>query len=253
MWQMMVQWGVYFCFSWFVTWRLKLKDEDDAELHDVNNNLSFSVLFVSLASSIFSLTYGQYIDHAICYKYQTSLKQKLLYFFSAWLSTICNSCVLIGWQSAITDFSIGDDIYHESSFGFLDPGILIVGFLLVTPFLYKYMVLPTSNCQFRIISMNTPCFFKGIMAQCFVISFYLSLTAFINAFTFEWGPLMKPSLPEIGFQVSGNDTYLGWFSHDHIYFNQNIFQRLMLTNLHLQLHTRGILSTIGFLESYSPC
>jgi hypothetical protein len=206
-WQMMVQWGVYFCFSWFITWRLKLSDIDTEELHHVNDILCFKTLFHSLISSGCSLTYGQYVAHSICYKYRTTTRQKLIYLISSAMSTLCIICILLGWQTAITDFGIGDKIYQESSFGLVDQAILIIAFLLITPYLYKYMVLPTSNSRFSAVGINTPSFLHGLMMQCFVFSFYLGLTALISSYVHEWGPELVPSLPQIGFDVSGNETF----------------------------------------------
>eukprot|EP00092_Neocalanus_flemingeri_P012634 GFUD01013617.1.p1 GENE.GFUD01013617.1~~GFUD01013617.1.p1 ORF type:complete len:645 (-),score=122.53 GFUD01013617.1:213-2147(-) len=206
-WQMMVQWGMYFCLSWFVTWRLQLSDTAAMELQDVDKILSFGELYMSLISSVGSLTYGQYITFNICHKYRTSGKQKLIYLFSSAMSTLCNTCILLGWQTTIADYAIGYQIAEADNFGLVDEGIWIIAFLLITPFLYKYMVLPTSNSKCTAVSMNTPNFLHGMMMQCFVFSFYLGITAMVNSFLYGWGPGFDPSLPEIGFNVTGNETF----------------------------------------------
>ena len=104
---MMVQWGIYLCFSQFVTWRLELSDTDTEELHHVDNILCLKALFHSLISSGCFLIYGQYVALSICYKYRTTTRQKLIYLISSAMSTMCIICVLLGWQTAITDFGIG--------------------------------------------------------------------------------------------------------------------------------------------------
>ena len=206
-WQMMVQWGVYFCFSWFVTWRLKLFNVDAEELQEVDKILCFKALFPSLISSGCSLTYGQYVAHSISYKYRTNTRQKFVYIMSSALMRMCIMCILLSWQTAITDFGIGDKIYQESSFGFFDQAILIIAFLPVTPFLYQHMVLPTSNSRFSAVAMSAPIFLHGMMMQSLVFSFYLGFTAPINLYIFSF-LVLEPSLPQIGFDVSGNTSYL---------------------------------------------
>ena len=132
-WQLMVQWGCYFCFAWFITWRLRLSEEHASELEKAGETLSFSTLYLSLISSVVSLSFAQFRAHSICFKFRTSTKQKAIYLFSSVMSTMCNVLILISWQTAIVDFGIGNDIYEENSFGFFDLEILIIAFLLVTP------------------------------------------------------------------------------------------------------------------------
>ena len=204
---MMVQWGCYFCFSWFITWRLILSNEDAKELEMVDEILSFSTLYQSMVSSIISLSFAQLRSRYICFQLRNSARQKVIYMVSSTMNTVCNFLILVSWQTAIVDFGIGMDIYEESGFGFFDLEILIIAFLLVTPFLYKHMVLPTSSCDFTIITMDCQNLYNEMMNQCFVISFYLGLTAFINSFIYGWGPELKPSLGEMAANITGNEEF----------------------------------------------
>ena len=151
---MMVQWGQYFCLSWFVTWRLKISDVDvdSQQLQDVNELLKFSTLCPSLISSVCSLAYGQFITHNITYKYRSSGKQKCLYMWSCTMITLCNVFILLVWQNAVKDMGIGYHINHESSFNFDDPTVLIISLMLLTPFLYNYMILPPSTKESIILN-----------------------------------------------------------------------------------------------------
>ena len=108
-WQMMVQWSQYFGFSWFVTWRLEVSksDKDSCELKEVNELLDFWRLFPSLLSSVCSLTYGQYLTHAITYKYRTNGKQKILYLACCLMNTLCNIFILLTWQIVAKDYEVG--------------------------------------------------------------------------------------------------------------------------------------------------
>ena len=206
-WQLMVQWGCYFCFSWFITWRLRLSEEHASELERAGETLSFSTLYLSLISSVVSLSFAQFRAHSICFKFRTSTKQKAIYLFSSVMSTMCNVLILISWQTAIVDFGIGNDIYEENSFGFFDLEILIIAFLLVTPYFYAHMVLPTSQNNFITTSINCPSFFFKMSIQCLVVSFYLGLTAFINSYVYIWGPKLQPSLGEIAANITGNSDF----------------------------------------------
>jgi hypothetical protein len=214
-WQMMVQWGQYFCLSWYVTWRLKISDfyKGSKELQEVDELLKFSTLFPSLLSSVCSLTYGQFVTHSITYKYRTSGVQKFLYMWSCSMITMCNMFILLVWQTAIKDRSIGYHIMHESSFNFDDSTVFIISLMLLTPFLYKYMVLPPSTKEYTSSSMKTPRFLHGVIMQCFVFSFFLGLSAFVNSRLYIWGPEVKPSLPWIAYKITDNETYLGIFNH----------------------------------------
>ena len=205
-WQMMVQWGVYFSYSWFFNWRLKLKHEDNSEQFNVHEILSFPSLFMSLFSSILSLSYGQFIDHNICFQYQTSGRQKALYFFSAVLNTICTSCVLIGWQTALTDICINQHMFDPCTFKFTDPGIFAIMFLLVTPLLYTIMLLPTSKR--KIITMKAPCFLNDMMQQCLILGIFVGFTAFLNSYLFQFDPEF---LSHVAANITGNGSYLGKF------------------------------------------
>ena len=149
----------------------------------------------------------QFRAHSICFKFRTSTKQKAIYLFSSVMRTLCNVLILISWQTAIVDFGIGNDIYEENSFGFFDLEILIIAFLLVTPFFYAHMVLPTSHNNFITTSINCPSFFFKMSIQCLVVSFYLGLTAFINSYVYAWGPKLQPSLGEIAANITGNRDF----------------------------------------------
>ena len=208
-WQMMVQWGQYYCLAWYVTWRLQISEVDKAtdEFDDVNDLLNFSKLCPSLISSACSLTYGQFVAHNITYKYRTSGKQKLLYMWSCAMSTICNIFILLVWQTAIKDLSIGYHVNHQSSFHFDDPSVLIISLMLLTPFLYKFMVLPTSTKEYKSASMKTPRFLHGVMMQCFVFSFFLGLSAIVNSRLYIWGPAPYSSLSYIAYQITNNTDF----------------------------------------------
>ena len=137
-----------------------------------------------------SFSYGQFIDYDICFKYQTSGRQKALYFLSAVLNTICNSCVLIGWQTSLTDYLINQDVFEQCTFKFTDPGIFNILFFLVIPFLYTILVLPTSKR--KILSMKAPCFLKDMMQQCLIRAIFLGFTAFLNSCMFQIGAGLLP-------------------------------------------------------------
>ena len=204
-WQMMFQGGQYFCLSWYVTWRLEISDFDKGskELQEVDE------LFPSLLSSVCSLTYGQFVTHGITYKYRTSGSQKFLYMWSCSMITMCNMFILLVWQTAIKDRSIGYHITHESSFYFDDNTVFIISLMLLTPFVYKYMVLPPSTKEYTASSMKTPRFLHRVMMQCFVFSFFLGLSAIVNSYLYVWGPELSPSLPDIAFNITRNTTYQG--------------------------------------------
>ena len=153
-----------------MTWRLQISDDVEAtdEFDDVYDLLNFSKLCPSLISSACSLTYGQFVAHNITYKYRTSGKQKLLYMWSCAMITICNMFILLVCQTAITDWGIGYQVSEESSFYFDDPSVGIISLMLLTPFLYKYMVLSTSTKEHTTASIETPRFLHGVMMQSFV-------------------------------------------------------------------------------------
>ena len=137
--QMMIQWGVYYNYAWYITWYLKLNadNKDDAnieKLEQVDEILTFSKLFPSYISSVFSLTYGQFLQHGICYKYRTSVRKQLLYLFSSGMNVFCIMCVLLTLQVAIFDNGVEKGYYIHA-----------VALMMITPFLSANMILPTSN------------------------------------------------------------------------------------------------------------
>ena len=210
-WQMMVQWGVYFGFSWFISWRLSLSREDVEELDMADNVLHISNLYMSLLSSILSLSVGQFRAHNITTAYSTSNKQKIVYFFSCVMSTISNVLIMIVTLVAQVDFSIvGQNLYEENRFSFFDYSIFIIAILLITPLFYTYLILPTSRPNLRTPSMDCPSFYEAMSKQCLVISLYIGISTFLNSYTFGWGPALDPSLGEIAFNITGNPGYLGW-------------------------------------------
>ena len=155
---MMVQWGVYFSFSWFINWRLSLSRENVEELDLANGILHISNLYLSLISSILSLSVGQFRAHNITTAYSTSIKQKIIYFFSCVMSTICNVLIIIVTHVANVDFTIGRHLYLENSFSFFDYSILVIALLLITPLIYTYLILPTSKPNLRTPSTDCPSF-----------------------------------------------------------------------------------------------
>ena len=198
-WQLMVQWGVYFWLAWYITWLSQIS-ENEAELENIRSILTFSKMYPSMISSICSLTYGQYLPHAICYKYCTSRKQQLAYLLCCLLSTLCMICVILGLQVAVMDFEIvlGVGRYLSSVS------------LLMTFALYKYMVLPTSNSKLAAVSITSPSFLHGLTMQCFVFGFYTGLTAVIDFYLYishhmEW----RRTLPNLAFKISGDEKYQG--------------------------------------------
>jgi hypothetical protein len=120
--------------------------------------------------------------------------------------TICNMFILLVWQTAIKDLSIGYHVDRKSSFDFDDPSVLIISLMLLTPFLYMYMymILPTSTKEYTSASMKTPRFMHGVMMQCFVFSFFL---AFTNSRLYIWGPAPDLSLSHIAFEITKNTTF----------------------------------------------
>ena len=204
-WQLMVQWGVYFGFSWFITWRLKIQQtfKDPCELKNVFNLLNFLNLFPSLLSSMCSLTYGQYITHAITTKHRTSGKQEILYLTSCGLNTMCNMFILLVWQT------VGTDMLWTSkrSFTFDDPSsVLLIYMLLFTPILYKHMELPPSTKDYMAPSMTTPKFLKSVCNQCLVYSLYLGLASFFNTWLVT---NVQTPLPKIAANITRNASFLG--------------------------------------------
>ena len=216
--QLMVQWGVYFSFSWFITWRLKLSDEDREELKEVDQILSFSNLYMPLVSSIFSLTYAQYLLHSISTKYITSGKQKLIYVFTALFNTLCNAIILISWLGYVTNFGMDLSLETKSAPDLQNPILVIkeclkcqmIGaMMLITPVLYKYMVLPTSNNKLNSSTLNCEEYYRGVMLQCFVNSLYIGFTFLVNSYLYVWGPEQKVSLQDVAFNITGNITFRG--------------------------------------------
>ena len=216
--QLMVQWGLYFGFSWFMTWRLKLlkTEEDPCELKNVYNLLNFWNLFPSLFSSMCSLTYGQYISHAITYKHRASRKQEIIYLASCGMNTMSNMFILLVWQTVGTDMLFNS----RRSFTFDDPSsMLIIYMLLSTPILYKHMDLPPSTKAYLAPSMTTPKFLKSVRNQCLVYSFYLGLAGFFNTWLVT---NFQPLLPKIAANITQNVTFLGKYSSD-LSFHTNVY------------------------------
>ena len=192
------QWGLYLAYAWFITWLLQLSNASH-ELLEVRNILTFSKMYPSLISSICSLSYGQYLAHIICYKYRTSGKQKLAYLLSCFLMTLCTVCILLSLQTAVMDLG-----------GTWDLSFYKVAILLMTPVLYKYMVLPSSDNKFLSVSLTTPSFLHGLMMQCYVFSFYIFQTAAIDLYLYishhlQW----RTTVSEIAFQRSRDESFLG--------------------------------------------
>ena len=207
-WQLMVQWGVYFGFSWFITWRLKIQQtfKDPCELKNVFNLLNFLNLFPSLLSSMCSLTYGQYITHAITTKHSASDKQEILYLASCGLNTMCNMFILLVWQTVGTDMLLTS----KRSFTFDDPSsVLLIYMLLFTPILYKHMELPPSTKDYMAPSMTTPKFLKSVCNQCLVYSLYLGLASFFNTWLVT---NVQTPLPKIAANITRNASFLGKYS-----------------------------------------
>ena len=216
-WQMMVQWGVYFSFVWFISWRLSLSSEDVEELEQANETLHISNLYMSLVSSILSLSVGQFRAHNITTAYRTSTKQKMIYFFSCVMSTISNVLIMIVTIVAQVDFSIvGQNLYEENTFSFFDYSICIIFMLLITPLFYNYLILPTSTPKLKTPSADCPSFYEAMSKQCLVISLYISVCALLNSFTFCWGTPLEPSLGDIAFNITRNPVYLGKKKIDYI-------------------------------------
>ena len=194
--QLMVQWGVYFSFSWFITWRLKLSDEDRFELKEVDEILGFSNLYMSLLSSILSLTYAQYLLHSISTKYITSSKQKMIYFVTALFNTLCSAIILISWLAYVTDIGIDLSLEPQSTPDFQNRILaikdclkcqVISGMMLITPVLYKYMVLPTSNNKLNSSTLNCEDYYRGVMLQCFMNSLYIGSIFLTTSYMYMWG------------------------------------------------------------------
>ena len=159
-------------------------------------------LYQSLISSVISLAFGQLRAHSIYFYYRTTVRQKVIYSFSSLMNTICNFLILVSWQTAIVDYTMGGVQENaEDEFGVFTLEILVIAFLLLTPFLYVYMVLPTSKENFMTTSIDCPHFYKEMSLQCFSISFFLFLTSFVNSYVHEWSPEQKLEL-EILLQIS---------------------------------------------------
>ena len=209
-WQMMVQWGQYFCFAWFVTWRLQVleKDDDPCELLEVQELLDFWKLFLSLLSSVCSLTYGQYVTHAITYKYRTSGKQKVLYLACSVMNTLCNMLILLTWQTVAKDYAVGFESSTHSFdfFDLTDKGRIIISVMLLTPLLYGYMILPSTTKEYMTFSMKTPRFLNRFKNHCLVYSFYLGLAGYFYTWVFT---SLDPTFPERAAIMTKNDSFRG--------------------------------------------
>ena len=185
-------------------------DKDPCELTEASELLKFSTLFPSLLSSLCSLAYGQYITHAIAYKHKTSGKQELIYLGSCVMNTMCNMCILLTWQTVAKDVGVGHQVDSESSFHFDDLSVLTISMMLLTPILYRFMVLPPSTKNYMPPSMKTPKFLDKVKNQCIVYSFYLGLAGFFNSWLYTWATyIWEPTLPEVAFNITNNETYLG--------------------------------------------
>ena len=126
------------------------------------------------------------------------------------MNTFCNMFILLTWQTAAKDFGVGYQVNSESSFHFDDPSVLIISMMLLTPILYKFMVLPPSTKDYMAPSMKTPKFLNGLKNQCLVYSFYLGLTGFCNSWLYTWATyIWDPSIAEIAADITNNSTYLG--------------------------------------------
>ena len=204
-WQLMVQWGVYFRNSWFITWRLSLSTENEKDLEDAHEILNISNLYLSLVSSILSISVGQFRAHNITTEYSTSTKQKIIYFFSCVMSTICNVLTFIVTHTANVELGVGRNIYQENSASYQS----IIILLLLTPMIHDYLILPTSNRYLRTPSMDCPSFYEAMSKQCLILSFYIGLCAIVNSYMYGWGPELEPNFGEIAFNITKNPEYLG--------------------------------------------
>ena len=86
-WQMMVQWGQYYCLAWYVTWRLQISEVDKAtdEFDDVNDLLNFyrlcpSLIFQCLFINLWSVCNSQhYLQVQNIWKTKVTLHVVLCY------------------------------------------------------------------------------------------------------------------------------------------------------------------------------
>ena len=86
------------------------------------------------------------------------------------------------------------------------------------------MVLPTSKENFITTSIDCPTFYKEMSFQCFAISFFLGLTAFVNSYVHEWAPDAKTRIGDIAANITGNENYAGYISYLNFLFLYNIFR-----------------------------
>ena len=208
-WQMITQWGTYFSLSWLLTWRITLSPDVHDKLTIADGQLKFSHLYSSLVSSLFSLSMAQTKVRMVLYEYRTSVKQQVIYFVCALLNTATNFMLLVNWQTAVADLGTGQNMLNTKVASIMNKVTrsLIILLLLVTPHLYKFLVLPSSKLNIDLPCYSCPEFLHYFKLQCVIMSFFTFITATINCINwFVIAPLATPKLAEIAAIIS-NGTF----------------------------------------------
>ena len=82
--------------------------------------------------------------------------------------------------------------------------------MLITPVLYKYMVLPTSNNKLNSSTLNCEDYYRGVMLQCIMNSLYIGSIFLTTSYMYMWGPEQKVSLCDVAFNITGNMAFTGF-------------------------------------------
>eukprot|EP00092_Neocalanus_flemingeri_P013387 GFUD01014431.1.p1 GENE.GFUD01014431.1~~GFUD01014431.1.p1 ORF type:complete len:706 (+),score=95.53 GFUD01014431.1:848-2965(+) len=213
-WQMLTQWGsTYFNITWLLTWIMSLSPNVHDKLILADSELKFSVLYSSLVSSLFSLSMAQSKMRMVLYEYRTSSKQKVGYLICALLNTTSIFLLFVNWYTSSADlFSLSVVASGGPSEGASVDGYS-VGYglgaviFLITPHLYKFLVLPSSRLNIDLPCYSCPEFFHYLKVQCFIMSFVMFSTATLNCITWNViGPLATPKLAEFANTIS-NGTF----------------------------------------------
>ena len=187
--------------TWLLTWIVDLSTEVNDALVTADAEMRFSSLYLSLLSSVISLSMAQSKMRKVQYGFRTTFKQQLMYAISCVLNTTCSLLVLISLQTAVSDICIMGYIADNSSVCTVTP--FTVFNLLIMPNLFTFLVLPTSRLNIDIASPLSSEFLHYLKYQCLILGFYLGITAIVNCVNWvSIAPLSSPKLIELALNIS---------------------------------------------------
>ena len=195
-------WTISFSVTWLLTWIVDLSTEVDDVLVDADSAMKFSSLYLSLVSSVISLSMAQFKMRKVLYGFRTTTKQQVLYALSCLLNTTCNILVLINLQTALSDICIM--VYIADTYSSVCKlGPFIVFNLLLMPGLYDFLVLPTSRLNIDICSLHSSEFLHFMKYQCLILGFYLGITATVNCVNWVTiAPLLTQKLMDLANKIT---------------------------------------------------